>query len=181
MLKVRRGNRTLRKTITRSISPQKWSARRALQTGPIISIRVLSDINRFNNPGTRRLELIVVVTKSPSRKFIPHLMVTNHMIVLHATYHLFTAQWTPIMLPLHLLQLILCHVTMIPVHMAPVHMAPVYMSTVHMSSVHMKCGKVAEISQYLPKTPLCQWLMATIKSSPVMWTSKRMCTRTQNL
>jgi hypothetical protein len=47
-------------------------------------------IIKNNNPGTRRLELMVVVTKSPSRKFIPHLMVTNHMIVLHATYHLST-------------------------------------------------------------------------------------------
>jgi hypothetical protein len=48
---------------------------------------------KSNNPGTRRLELMmVVVTKSPSRKFFPHLLVTNHMIVLHATYHLFTAQ-----------------------------------------------------------------------------------------
>ena len=181
MLNRKRGNRVVREPIFWDNSTLKWSAQRALQTGCINRIRNPGPILSFNNPGTRRLDLMVVVTKSPSRKFFPHLLVTNHMIVLHATYHLFTAQWTPIMLPLHLLQLILCHVTMIPVHMAPVHMAPVYMSTVHMSSVHMKCGKVAEISQYLPKTPLCQWLMATIKSSPVMWTSKRMCTRTQNL
>ena len=48
-------------------------------------------------------------------------------------------------------------------------MAPVYMSTVHMAHVNLLCGKVAEISQYLSKTRLCQWSMATIKNSPVMW------------
>ena len=171
MSNCKRGNTCVVKTITRNNFAVECSARRALQTGPRNSNRVWNtNYQKSNNPGTRRLELMVVVlTKSPSRKFIPHLMVTNHMIVLHATYHLFTAQWTPIMLPLHLLQLILCNATMTSVHMAPVHMAPVYMSTVHMSSVHMKCGKVAEISQYLPKTPLCQWLMATIKNSPLMW------------
>ena len=153
MLKLIRGNRTLKTTITCNNFAVESSARRALQTGPRNSNRVLRRIIRkSNNPGTRRLELMmVVVTKSPSRKFIPHLMVTNHMIVLHATYHLSTVKWTPIMHPLHLLQWILYTVPM-----ASVHMAPVYMSTVHMAHVNLLCGKVAEISQYLPKTRLCQ-------------------------
>ena len=160
MYKGKRGNRNLLTTISWSNSTLKWSARRALQTGPRNSNRVLGRyLRKNNNPGTRRLELMVVVTKSPSRKFFPHLMVTNHMIVLHATYHLSTVKWTPIMHPLHLLQLILCNVPMAPVpmapvHMAPVHMAPVYMSTVHMAHVNLLCGKVAEISQYLQK-PVC--------------------------
>ena len=99
---------------------------------------------------------------SPSRNY-PHLMVTNHMIVLNANYHLSTVQWTPTTHLLHLLlvQRILytvhmASVHMAPVHMAPIHMAPTYMAPIHMAPVNLLCGKVAEISQYLPKTLMCQ-------------------------
>ena len=96
-------------------------------------------------------------------------MVTNNnsagndlMIVLSATYHLSTVQWIPTM---HLSHLLLVKWILYTVHMAAVHMAP---ANYTLSNFNLLCGKVAEISQYLPKTLMCQRLMAAIKNSPVM-------------
>ena len=157
MLKRKRGNTPLRKPITRSISPLKWSARRALQTGPLILNRVFPLIlSETNNPGTRRLDLeMVMLTKSPSRKFFPHLLVTNHlMIVLSVNYQLLTVKWVP---------------TRILLMELVVTQWMVYTRHLTLSNFNLLSGNIAEISQYLPKTPLCQWLMATIKNSPLMW------------